>query len=65
MNGEITIDEAHAGMKLIDVRDGGKAEVLSKTRNSVEVKLYKTSSKGIDCINWFEESWFKRHFCRG
>lgn len=63
---KFTIDDVFVGMELRGIDNpSGRGVVLEKTNNSINVKIFKTGEKGIDCNGWFELSWFNRTWKNG
>jgi len=50
------------GLEILSIPSGSKAVVIDKTANSINVKIFKTNPKGIDCTGWVELSWFNRKY---
>lgn len=54
---DIKIDD-----KVLDKKTGKEEAVVGVTSNSYNITRTKTSEKGINCTNWFDEKRFKENF---
>lgn len=55
------IDEFSVG-EIVLHEDGRDCMITNKTINSIEVKLNRKTSEGVNCLQWYEMNRFNRIF---